>query len=148
MPYTQPCLSAPPCPCLVGWHTTHRQQDDTPLSSSHTGQAQRLRVSALHPSHGRWDPITHPLASSGSRVPGTARAACTPGSVTLSHHPLLHAGRFRGCGILARVMLGGCQGTMVRCRGRSNSPWQHRNHPGSSPGATLALCSSAQGGCD
>lgn len=56
--------------------------------------------------------------------------------------------KVQGCGILARVMLGGCQGTMVGCRGPSSSPQQHRNHPGSSPGATLALCSLAQGGCD
>lgn len=49
-------------PCGVTYH--HRQWGDTPLmsSSSQTGQAQHLMVSALHPSHGRWEPITHPAA--------------------------------------------------------------------------------------
>lgn len=54
---------------------------------------------------------------------------------------------FRGSAILARGMLGGCPGTLVACRGPSNSPLQHRNHSGSLPAAALAPCSLAQGGC-
>lgn len=154
---TAPVLPGSPCQCPARspaglFHTVPALWGDTPCmsSSSQTGQAQHLTVSALHPSHGRWEPITHPLASSGSHVPGTARAACTPHPATLPHHPLLHVRTLwcRGSGILAGVMLGGCQGTMAGCRCPSNSLLQHQNHSGSSPGGTLALRSLAQGGCD
>lgn len=154
---TAPVLPGSPYQCPARspaglFHTVPALWGDTPRmsSSSQTGQAQHLTVSALHPSHGRWEPITHPLASSGSHVPGTARAACTPDPATLPHHPLLHVGTLwcRGSGILAGVMLGGCQGTMAGCRGPSNSLLQHQNHSGSSPGGTLTLRSLAQGGCD